>query len=67
MRDAVAKGRHIHGERAPWAKLTEADALKIRCLMRTKAPRAEIAARFGVTVHALYRITGGHSWKHLGT
>lgn len=66
VRDCVAKGRHAHGETAKTAKLSEAQALEIVRLMGTREPRASIARRFGVTVHALYRITGGRSWKHLG-
>lgn len=66
VHDCVSKRRHSHGEASATAKLTERQAAEVRLLMKSKTPRAEIASRYGVTIHALYRISGGYSWKHLG-
>jgi hypothetical protein len=65
VRDCVSKRRHAHGEAAATAKMSEAQAREVLRRMATPEPRQAIARAHGVTVHALYRITGGYSWKHL--
>lgn len=64
-RDCRAKGRHSHGDRHPDAKLSEDQVMEIRRLMLTDTPRRQIAERFGTSIHNVYRIAGGYSWKHL--
>jgi hypothetical protein len=65
MRDARAKGRNVHGETHPTAKLTLADVLEIR---RAYAAREmdtyELAEKYGVRNPAISRIVRGDRWGH---
>lgn len=60
--DMVSKGRHRVGERAPNAKLTEADVLAIRA--DTRGLEA-IAAAYGVSGPTVSEIKKRRTWKHL--
>lgn len=61
-RDAVAKGRHAHGERQGCAKLKNADIGPIRERLLTQTA-AEIAAEYGVSRPAISLIGTGKTWR----
>jgi hypothetical protein len=64
-------GRHTYPERSPrgsrvgTAKLIEADVRVIREARAIGVPFKEIAAGFGVSVHAAEQIVYGGSWRHV--
>lgn len=74
--DKMAKGRHpaekisaAHiasgwnvGEKCPTAKLSNEQAIEI---FRTPGPRADIAARYGVTVSVVSAIRTGRAWSRV--
>lgn len=72
-RDTVAHGRQrfggtvrdLAGKTKPWAKLTEAQVVEIRALLKTSTPRHVICARFGINRNSLYKLSSGQSWKHV--
>lgn len=66
MDDKIRKKRHSFGDKSPTAILSEAQVYEVAALMKTSTPRKKIAQLYGVSVSALYRITCGYSWKHLG-
>lgn len=51
-----------YGRFAPWAKLTEADALYIKSTPRG-SDRKALATRFGITVGMVSRLRNGTAWK----
>lgn len=53
----------VAGERAPNARLTDADAELVRQLRADGVPRAEVAARLGVSVATITRITRGDTYR----
>lgn len=55
-------GTHQAGEACPSAKLTE-DA--VRAIRATRSPYKELAARFGVTTHAIEDVKRGRNWRHV--
>lgn len=69
--DRERKGRHPHlpyenvasGENHPRAKLSNADAREIRCLLRTGERVSSIASQFGISVCTVYRVGKGESYK----
>lgn len=62
VRDRVIRQRGAVGEKAGKAKLTNEDVYVIRA---SSAPRAELAARFGVSIHNITAIKTRRSWRHL--
>jgi hypothetical protein len=60
-------GTDNRGERHPMAKLTAVDVESIRQGRAAGVPRAEMAARFGVCVNHISRITAGAQWKGFET
>jgi hypothetical protein len=67
MRDAIAKGRFICGEKHKNAKLTEATAREIVAALRHAGRRdhAKIARKYGVTPTIIYLIRDNKIWKHI--
>ena len=63
--DRHRKGRSAHGERSGHAKLTADQVREIRALSAAKVRRADIADRFGVSIHNIKRIVARATWKHL--
>lgn len=72
--DMVARGRHVFGERARTAKLTDDDVRAIRASYTSESRRdgriyrsnaKELAAKYGVTVGAITCIVNGSTWKHV--
>jgi hypothetical protein len=66
--DAMEKGRLVKppdptGEGNPSAILTEEDVRQIKAL--AAEPRAEVAARFGVSKSCLQDIYKGRTWTHV--
>lgn len=62
MRDKVAKGRSVRGEKIPSAKLTAEGVLAI---LADKRPQVEIAKAYGVHYNQIWCIKHGLSWAHL--
>lgn len=70
MRDAVERGSFhfvsVPGENHPNAKLTKADVLQIRCLLKeNKLTSKAIAARFGVAASTVRGIKSRRKWAHI--
>lgn len=67
MHDMKMKGRAKapRGERANAGKLTAAEVLQIRELLKIGLTHREIAACFGVSQVAVTNIHTGATWKHL--
>lgn len=68
--DKVAKRRHCFGVRNGYAKLDDAAATEIRAAIQLHGPDRpkryrELAAKFGVTWHAIYDIWRGRTWRHV--
>jgi hypothetical protein len=63
--DALTSGRLARGERSRAAVLTADDVREIRRLAIPGAKRADIAARFGITVSTVGNIAAGWSWRHV--
>jgi hypothetical protein len=67
MADCAAKGRTVRGERAPWAKLTNAQAIGIRQeFAERREPFAVIARRHGVSRSLISDLLKGRRWGWLG-
>ena len=47
------------------AKLTEDDVVLIKALLIEGLSASEIAQKFEVTRHIIWRIKAGHTWKHV--
>lgn len=60
--DSVSKDRHMRGERAPFAKLTTADVIKIRADTRSLE---EISKDYGVSYKAIDHVKRRKNWKHV--
>lgn len=58
---AVEMGLQIHGEKCPWAKLSQHDVDYIRA--HPEKTRKELSERFGVSPHTISDIRKGRSWK----
>jgi hypothetical protein len=66
--DMRNKGRMSVGEKHPISKLKEADIPKIRELFSTGLyTKTSLAAMFGVTRSAIYKIVNGVTWKQTNT
>lgn len=63
MADKVSKGRQLRGGSHPMAKISEAQAIAIRCDPRKYT---EIAEAYGVSVPTISDIKRARSWPHLG-
>lgn len=64
-RDAVARGRHQHGERHWMAKLSAADIPVIRARRAAGELLSVIAADYGVTITHVNNIAARRTWKHV--
>lgn len=60
IRFKVAKGRHLFGEKCPWAKLSTADVATIRA---SDEPQSALAQRFGVSQSTICRARTGQRRK----
>jgi len=79
LADMRAKGRHAHGSRSSFAKLTEADVRVIRYELLPLVPTGrdwkrrgrgaltmqDIADHYGVVVGTIEAIRYGLSWRHI--
>lgn len=65
VRDAMEHGTHAYGERIAQHRLVEAEVLEIVELLDSNHPYPAIAAQYGVSKHAIFRIACGKNWKHL--
>jgi hypothetical protein len=66
VQDKVRKKRHRVGSAAPFAKLTELQALEIRRLAsEPNANRSAIARQYGVSHTVVHLIQRGKKWRHL--
>lgn len=55
-----------HGERSPFAKLTDAKVIELRQLYATgNYSQRALAARYGIAPNTVKEITIGRRWKHL--
>ncbi len=66
MADLDLHGTRLRGERAPGAKLSEAQVREIQGLCGS-APQAKVAARFGVSQTVIGRIWRGEAWTHISS
>jgi hypothetical protein len=62
--DRLEHGTHSRGERSARAKLTE-DDVRIIISLKGAETRVSLAARFGVSQQAIYRIQIGRTWAWL--
>ena len=62
-RDCVKKDRHPKGERHGMAKLNEELVNKIRQLIKLRIVVPEIARKLKISLHAIYHIKSGKTWK----
>lgn len=53
------------GENNNKAKITDADALEIKKLLRAGVPQTEIAHRFNVSKYLIFDIKRGRTWTHI--
>jgi hypothetical protein len=65
MADMNAKGRHIKGEDANFAKLTEEQALEIIRRAAEGERHKPLSVEFGVNTNQISRIVRGVRWAHL--
>jgi hypothetical protein len=65
MRDMVAKGRQVRGERSPNAKLTDADVVDLRARRRAGASIASMARARGLHPSVVSRVCAGKRWAHV--
>lgn len=63
VNDAIARGRHCHGERHGSCRLTQDQAQAIKSDARMNSV---IAAEYGVSERQVGLIKAGRRWKHLG-
>lgn len=61
--DKVARGRHLFGEEAPHAKLTEESVRQIKGLPERRS--AEVAQLFNISRQSIADIRAGRTWKHV--
>lgn len=62
VRDAISKGRHVHGAMTPLAKLTEDEAKAIKS---SNEKSSVLADRYGISVGSVNNILASRTWKHL--
>lgn len=65
VRDAMNHGTYAHGERIAQHRLVEAEVVEIIGLLEENQAYTTIAARYGVTPDAIFRIACGKNWKHI--
>jgi hypothetical protein len=65
MRQMVAANRHVHGERAHSAKLTEEEVAEIKALYGSQTCKA-MGDQFGVSAATVCLIGNGQRWKYSG-
>lgn len=63
MADCATKGRNVHGERHPGAKLSQGAVAKIFALRAQGASQSKIAARFGVSQQLVSRVLMRQCWR----
>lgn len=59
-------GTGTRGERVNTAKLTEGDVRLIRRLFDLGVRRSTLGRVYRLSKHAIYQVTAGRSWKHVG-
>lgn len=64
-RDMVAKGRHVHGERAVHGKLTSKQVLQIRAAYDAGTTPTVLSKRFKLHVRTVWNIIKRERWAHL--
>ncbi len=71
MQDASQKGRlcgpgqKLSGSKNPSAKMSDYQVLEIRERLKSRETHASLAARYGVSVSAIERISARESWRNL--
>lgn len=65
MNDKIGHGTSNRGEKGTKAKLTAKLVLEILEHLRGGMSLSQIAARYGVTSHAICAISRGRSWSHI--
>lgn len=68
MAEKYRKRRHTFGEKNWCAKLTEGQVLEIRATYKSegrKSNRDELAKKYGVSPHMIWKVATGRNWKHL--
>lgn len=63
--DMVQKGRSMIGEKNNRSKLKTNDIIEIKKMNKSGIKGIEIAKKFNVSKHAIYRIINGLYWKHV--
>lgn len=62
MADMVSKGRQVHGERSPFAKLTPDT---VRAIRASQEPTGDIAKRMGLNWKTVSAARSGKTWRHV--
>ena len=66
MNDCKEKGRHVHGERCPAAKLTDKKVKQMRQLYADKiANKTDLSKSFGVSMASISDALARRTWKHV--
>lgn len=65
VRQAIERGRMVHGERSHLSKLTEEQAREIKRRLQAGESQAALAREFGIGVSALWALKTGRTWRHL--
>lgn len=60
---SVLHGTRVQGERAPWRKISAADALDVLRRLGAGETKASIGRRYNITRRAVYNIGIGRSWR----
>ncbi len=58
-------GASFEGEKHPYSKLTESQAIEIQALVDAGVPKRKIAKMFGIGKTQVGRISRGESWSHI--
>lgn len=65
LRDMVAKGRSLRGERQPMARLTNEQVLDIRAKATSGLPAKVLAIQYSIARRTAERIIARARWRHL--
>ena len=65
QQDMRRKGRHVHGERSPNAKLSDKDVLRMYDLHDSGVGTIRLAKMFNITKNLAWLVVTGRVWVHL--
>lgn len=65
IEDAVALGRHVHGETHGMVKITEATAKLVKSLLASGKKIKDVSSELNVGFYTVADISRGKTWKHV--